>query len=253
MSTPLLVEYYNQLPVRPLRGPGNIRVGIGEDRASGGQKGRPATGGKARWRAAVDGFKRQTAQRYTTGTLLRLLHGPDPRARRAAVFALGLLGNMEVNTEVAACLRDDDVEVPALAAEALWALWSRADTPANNDELDRLVRTRERDKVQAGLDALIARAPTFAEAYNQRAILLFRHKQFERALADCERALQLNPLHFGALAGLGQCYLQLRRHKAALRAFRNALRINPYLEGVAETVRDLERALGEEGRRDEKK
>ncbi len=65
--------------------------------------------------------------------------------------------------------------------------------------------------------------------------------------------LKLNPHHFGALAGLGQCYLQQRKNKAALKAFRAAMRINPNLDGVAETIRAIENALGEEGRKDDKK
>src|SRR5262249_5192113 len=145
----------------------------------------------------------------------------------------------------AARLHDEDAEVPPLAAEALWLLWFRGDSPANNEELQRLVRLRDRGKALAGLDALIERAPLFAEAYNQRAILAVRLRQFERSAADCEKALELNPLHFGALAGLGQCYLQLRKQRAALKALRAALRINPHLDGVAETVRALENALGE--------
>jgi hypothetical protein len=47
--------------------------------------------------------------------------------------------------------------------------------------------------------------------------------------------------------------MQLRKHRAALKAFRAALRINPHLDGVADTVRALETALGEEGRKDDKK
>ena len=78
-------------------------------------------------------------------------------------------------------------------------------------------------------------------------------KEFERSIADCEKVLQLNPCHFGAQSGMAQCYMQLRKHKAALRAFRAALRINPNLDGVAETIRALENALGEEGRKDDKK
>ena len=83
--------------------------------------------------------------------------------------------------------------------------------------------------------------------------MLFRLKQYERSIADCEKILQLNNCHFGALAGMGQGFLQLRKHKAALKAFRNALRVNPHMDGIAETIRTLENALGEEGRRDDKK
>jgi tetratricopeptide (TPR) repeat protein len=232
VSTPLLVEFFNHLPDR---------------RASEG-----AEGGKALHKALAT-FKKRVAERYTEGTLLRLLESTDPRTRRAALLALGLVGSMDVNATLAARLRDDDGDVCRAAVDALWSLWFRADTQAHNEELQRLSRLRDREKALAGLDALLQKAPNFAEAYNQRAIVAFRLKQFDRSIADCEKALQLNPYHFGAQAGMAQCYLQLRKHKAALKAFRHALRINPTMEGIAETIRALENALGEEGRKDDKK
>ena len=232
MSTPLLVEFFNHLPDR---------------RASQG-----AEGGKALQRALAT-FKKRVAERYTEGTLLRLLESADPRTRRAALLALALVGSMDVNAALAARLRDDDGDVCRAAVDALWSLWFRADTPAHNDELQRLSRLRDREKALAGLDALIQKAPNFAEAYNQRAIVAFRLKQFDRSIADCEKVMQLNPYHFGAQAGLAQGLLQLRRHKAALKAFRHALRLNPNMDGIAETIRALENALGEEGRKDDKK
>ncbi len=193
------------------------------------------------------------SERYLEGTLLRLLTTPNPPTRRAVVFALGQSGTMAASPAVAHRLRDNDAEVRELAVDALWSIWFRADSDENNRELQRLLRTREREKARAGLDRLIERAPMFAEAYNQRAVLSFRLKDFEKAAADCEKVLKLNPHHFGALAGLGQCYLQMRKNKGALKAFRAALRINPSLDGVAETIRAIENALGEEGRKDDKK
>src|SRR5262249_33758252 len=139
------------------------------------------------------------------------------------------------------------------AAEALWALWFRGSDAAHSDELRRLADVKDHADALAGLDALIAKAPKFAEAYNQRAILHFRNKDFEKSIADCERVLEFNPYHFGALSGMAQCYVNLRRPRAALKAFRHALRINPNLRGVKETIRALEESLGEEGRKDDRK
>jgi tetratricopeptide (TPR) repeat protein len=175
------------------------------------------------------------------------------KVRRAALLALGQLGGIDANPIIAAHLKDDDTEARRLAADALWALWFRADDENNTEELQRLMRVRDREKAVAGLDRLLQKAPNFAEAYNQRAIHYFKMKQFERSIADCEKTLQLNPYHFGAMAGMAQSYMQMRKHKAALKAFRTALRINPNLDGVAETIRALENALGEEGRKDDKK
>jgi tetratricopeptide (TPR) repeat protein len=203
----------------------------------------------------MEDFKQRVETRYTEATLTRLLNSADPLARRAAVLALGLLGTLEANAALAGRLHDDDTEVWKLAADALWAIWFRADSEPNNKELLRLARLRDREKALAGLNKLIRQAPTFAEAYNQRAIVLFRLKQHDRSIADCEQVLDLNAHHFGAQSGLGQCYMHLRKHRAALRAFRAALKIHPHLDGVAATVRALESTLGEEGhgRRDDKK
>jgi tetratricopeptide (TPR) repeat protein len=230
VSHSLLVEYYQHIP-------------------EGGTPAKP----KMTRKEAIEVFKHRVAERYNEGTLLRLAAHGDEESRRAALLALGLLGTMDACPGVAACLHNEEREIARLAADTLWTLWFRGDTPANNQELKRLARQRDRDQALAGLDALVQRAPKFAEAYNQRAIVYFRQKKFDRSLADCQKALELNPFHFGAQAGLGQCYMQMRKHRAALKAFRAALRLNPYMDGVAETIRALENALGEEGRRDDKK
>lgn len=233
MSPPLLVELFNRLPERHLQ--------------------EPPREGKARWQTALEKFKKRVEDRYNEGTLVRLLEIGDGRCRQAALTALSLLGTMNSNAAVAARLHDDDPDTRHLAVDTLWAIWFRADSEENNQELQRLQRMRDREKALAGFEQLLQRAPNFAEAYNQRAVLEFRMKQYERSIADCEKALQLNPYHFGAQAGIAQCFLQMRKHKAALKAFRAALKLNPYLEGVAETIRALENALGEEGRKDDKK
>jgi tetratricopeptide (TPR) repeat protein len=229
----LLVEYYRRLPNRRAK----------DD----------AETWRRRQEEGRQKFLNLAQTRYTEGTLVRLLENGDTKARRAALLALTRLAGADANAVIANHLKDDDSEARRLAADALWALWFRADEEENNEELQRLMRVRDREKAVAGLDRLLQKAPRFAEAYNQRAIHFFKMKQFERSIADCEKTLQLNPYHFGAMAGMAQSYMQMRKHKAALKAFRTALRINPNLDGVAETIRALENALGEEGRKDDKK
>ena len=174
MSNSLLVEFYGQIP-----------------------EGRSSEKPKMTRKEAIEVFRHRVAERYSEGTLLRLLESGDSPSRRTALLALSSLGTMDANSAIAAQLsrrrqrgRSDggryalDVMVPRRQ-------------PANDDELQHLARFRDRGKALAGLDALILRAPLFAEAYNQRAIVHFRLKQFERSIADCERVLELNPHHFG--------------------------------------------------------
>jgi tetratricopeptide (TPR) repeat protein len=229
----LLVEYYNELP-------------------QGGEGDNPRRSAE-RLTAALAKFQQKVQARYTEGTLQRLLDCPTIEARRAAVLALGMIGTLHSNGAVAVMLHDEDRTVRQLAGEALWSLWFRADTDAHNGELRRVLRQNDARKAIAALDALIQEAPAFAEAYNQRAILYFRLEEFQQSIADCQAALKLNPYHFGAQAGMAQCYMKLKKPRAALKAFRHAHQINPNLEGVEETIHFLENALGEEGKRDDRK
>src|SRR5260370_39773391 len=68
VGTALLVEFYNQLP-EPKEG---------EDPRK----------GAARFRMAVEAFRKNVAKRYTPGTLERVLDSGNPRARQAAVTPL---------------------------------------------------------------------------------------------------------------------------------------------------------------------
>lgn len=232
MGTAILVEFYDELPESK------------EDENRGAKMARLK---------ALNEFRQRVAVRYNEGTLQRLLQSGDPRARRAAALALGLLGSAASGSYLAGVLRDEDREVRANAANALWSLWFRADSEENNRALQRLMRMSNTEKMLAGLDVLIGKAPSFAEAYNQRAILFFRLEEYQKAIEDCRTVLKLNPYHFGAQSGMGQAYMKLRKPRAALRAFRNAYRMNPDLEGVRETIRALEDVLGEGGKKDDKK
>ena len=92
-----------------------------------------------------------------------------------------------------------------------------------------------------------------AHVHRILAALKLNFNELDKAVYHQDRALSLNPHHFGAQAGMAQCLLNLRKHRAALKAFRQALRIHPHLDGIQDTIRALETALGEEGRRDDKK
>ena len=219
----LLLEFFDELPP--------LRPGDDEDLwAAGAQD-------------AMRSFRTAVRERYTEGTLQRMLHVGDAGARRAAVLALGLCGGMASNAAVAGMLHDDDVLVRRFAAESLWELWFRGATPDQTLALQRAVRESNPTKSRAALDALIGLAPEFAEAHNQRAIWHFQRGEFARSAEDCETVLRLNPFHYGAAAGLGQCLLKLKKPRAALSAFRRALELNPALEHLGDTIRDLENAL----------
>ena len=118
-------------------------------------------------------------------------------------MALGLIGTMAANRVVAARLHDDSADVRKLAVDTLWSLWFRADSEANNRELQKLMRMRDREKALSGLDELILRASAYAEAYNQRTILLFRMKDFERQRIRLRKGIAAEPGSFRRSCGNG--------------------------------------------------
>jgi tetratricopeptide (TPR) repeat protein len=188
-------------------------------------------------------FQQQVSARYTQGTLARLIESGNLSARRAAVLSLGLFGTMESNAALARALRDSDPAVRDLAGNALWALWFRADTPENNALLEqvRLLIGHDRLAEAVALSSrLIARAPNFAEAYNQRAIAHYLQGHFQESAADCHQVLERNAYHFGALAGLAQCQLHLNQRPEALKTLRRALRLQPFSERLKKDVAALE-------------
>jgi tetratricopeptide (TPR) repeat protein len=130
-----------------------------------------------------------------------------------------------------------------MAESALWAVWFRADSPENNQTLDevRLLIGHQRLEAAVALATrLIGRAPKFAEAYNQRAIALFLQGRFADSAEDCQRVLELNPFHIGAISGLAQCQLRLNQPHEALRTLRRALKLQPFSQSIRQNIEVLE-------------
>lgn len=191
-----------------------------------------------------EAFQDRVAARYGEEALCRLaVDSPGVTTRRAAVLALGTLGHYSrSNPVLGRALSDPDPVTRGLAEDALWSLWSRADTPEHNqvlEEVKQLAGLREMKRAEALATRLIEAAPGFAEAYNQRAIIYFEQGRFAESARDCQRVLSVNPYHFGALGGLAQCQRQLNQPAEAIRTLRRALRLQPYSAGLRKYINFL--------------
>ena len=192
----------------------------------------------------IESFRRNVAARYNEATLARLLDSTEIKARRASVLSLGLFGEYAASNRVlAGALKDKDPLVRELAQDAMWSVWFRAGTPAQNASL-ATIRNQISDERFAeailGADRLISQAPDFAEAYNQRAIAHFLLGQFADSAVDCRRVLERNPYHFGAMGGLGQCLHHDLKRDEAIVVYRRMLELQPYNEGIRNLIAVLE-------------
>lgn len=129
-----------------------------------------------------------------------------------------------------------------IVERAIWELWMKSDSPTAELLLTQAVKALGAGEEQASLsilDKLIAVHPEFAEAWNKRATVYFMIGRYNESLSDINHVLELEPRHFGALSGLGMIKQQQGDKKAALSAFRDALAVNPQLEGAKQAVEEL--------------
>ncbi|HLI23241.1 MAG TPA: tetratricopeptide repeat protein [Stellaceae bacterium] len=125
-------------------------------------------------------------------------------------------------------------------------IWAESSDPETQQLMEKGLTAMAEDEDQAALkafDAVVAHAPNFAEGWNKRATVEFLLDDYQASMADIAHTLQLEPRHFGALAGLGQVELALGDKAAALKAFSQALAIDPHLGDVADTVARLKKEL----------
>lgn len=117
-------------------------------------------------------------------------------------------------------------------ANEIWKIWFEyrdADVARQLQEAVAAKDAGDLDKALEAVNRVIAIAPDFAEAWNQRAIIYYKVGYFDASLADVEETLRREPRHFGALSGRGMCYLGLRDPDEALNAFEEALDVHPWL------------------------
>jgi tetratricopeptide (TPR) repeat protein len=191
-------------------------------------------------------FIKGVSERYLLSTLERLALGGNHILRRAAVMAVGFLGDYSHNAILGRGLNDKDRGVRLLADSGIRQLWRRDGNTWQRQKMARLCRLNQNDQYRQAIreaTALIDEAAHFAEAWNQRAVAQFALRRFEDAANDCHQTLELNPYHFGAAVGMGHCYLQLDEPFAALENFRRALSLNPDLEDIRGQIELLERTL----------
>jgi len=140
-------------------------------------------------------------------------------------------------------LKSESTAIRELASDSLWMMWFR---DGGEDAYRRIqvaqadVKERKFKEALAIFDRLIEDYPRFAEGWNRRAILYWQMGQSEEAVADCKKALSLNPDHFGAWQGLGLGELQLGDVTGACRALRVALRLNPHDRATQRLLRQSE-------------
>ena len=129
------------------------------------------------------------------------------------------------------------------AEDAMWQFWfSLSPTTKIRQLLDNGIERREAYDFEAAenfFDQVVESAPDYAEGYNQRAFARFLRENYSASLSDLEKALELEPDHFGAMSGMYHILRIQNRHQSAMDLLRRAVTIHPWLQERGALPKDL--------------
>ncbi|MEM5495513.1 tetratricopeptide repeat protein [Hoeflea sp. AS16] len=121
-----------------------------------------------------------------------------------------------------------------LAENAIWNWWlDQSPTPEVRAAIDYGMERRESydfEAAEKAFDSVIEKAPDYAEGWNQRAFARFLRDNIDGALSDLEKAVELDPEHFGAWSGMYHVLMRMGRPEVAASALSRAVTIHPWLK-----------------------
>lgn len=144
-------------------------------------------------------------------------------------------------------LADPDLRTWEATESRIIALWSQSGSATADLLLERgmaMIEAEEYATAVEHLTALTDHAPDFAEGWHARATAFYLQDEYGLALADLERALRLNPRHFGAFTGLGIVLEELGDYELALKALELAVELNPHRDMVTDGIERLKARIG---------
>lgn len=193
-----------------------------------------------------DALAAEVAKRWTCDEVCSLLHDPSVEVRRLAAGAAGLIGQCCCSQYLISSLHDEDESVHSAAEHAIWQVWFHCCKPEAREPFQHGMACLGIDEHEAAITYFHEcheRDPKFAEAYHQCAIAHYLDADYDASMVDCEKTLELVPIHFGALSQLGHCLMQQHQWSRALESYESALRVNPRMPGVRMVAESLSRKL----------
>ena len=131
-------------------------------------------------------------------------------------------------------------------ANQITARWNESGSATVDLLMEWAKKATEEKRHAAALDFLdqaIVLRPDAVGAWNQRATLHFIMGNYQKSVADIEKVLELEPRHFGALAGFAAILADRGAEEASLAAWERYLEIDPADRQAQEFVITLSEKL----------
>jgi tetratricopeptide (TPR) repeat protein len=136
-----------------------------------------------------------------------------------------------------------DAEARAVE-ERLWTFWRSFADDESRQLLEESRQAQLRfdyDEAIIYMKGLVAHQPQFAEGWNQLAYVYFLASRYDASLQAIDRVLELEPMHYAALAGEGIILYQEGKVDEAQAPLKRALAIDPWLKERNLILKDPDR------------
>ena len=131
--------------------------------------------------------------------------------------------------------------------QKIWKIWS---THPDNNELTSMlsigsdfVNNNQYLSAVEIFTKVIEIDPSWAEAWNKRATVLYMMGEFEKSQNDIDEVLKLEKRHFGALAGQGLVNIKLENYEKALMSYEEAVKIYPTMNSPKIMIKQLKELI----------
>jgi len=130
-------------------------------------------------------------------------------------------------------LKNASNEAEARSLESqIWKNWLESGDTNIDDLMQDALRARREYGYNGSLEILnkiIASKPDYAEVWNQRATVYFFQEEYQKSLWDITKTLELEPRHFGSLAGRAMIRLKQKKPALARQNIAEAIKFHPFL------------------------
>ena len=134
--------------------------------------------------------------------------------------------------------------------QKIWNIWSTHPTDQNLTSIlsqgSELVLSQKYAEAVHIFTNVIKIDPTWAEAWNKRATVLYLLEDYEGSQKDIDEVLKLEKRHFGALAGQGLVNIKLKNYEKAIKSYQQALEIYPSMKSPEIMIKQIEALIKEE-------
>ena len=93
---------------------------------------------------------------------------------------------------------------------------------------------------------VIDKDPSWAEAWNKRATVLYMIGDYQGSQDDIDKVLNLEKRHFGALAGQGLVNIQLKNYEKAIESYEKAQKIYPAMKSPKIMIKEIQELINQQ-------